>query len=223
MRRTCSGAASRPRSSTPAWISRCSTRMTPGPRRRRCTRWGMLARAIELHAAPCLLVLDEVDRLPRRTVPVDQSAADTRPGQSPPGHGVPVRSGTRPGHARPRRGGGRRRGAAVPVFRPPTSPSFSTGRCPDASWRRWWSVTAGWPVALLVYRNMRAHEAKGLGADAERLTENYVGVRLLRGLSASGSRLPARSGGLRLARRRSRGRGARIERRPGANRRGVGA
>ena len=32
---------------------------------------------------------------------------------------------------------------------------------------------------------MRAHEAKGLGADAERLTENYVGVRLLRDLSAT--------------------------------------
>ena len=29
---------------------------------------GMLSRAIELHAAPCLLVLDEVDQLPRRTV-----------------------------------------------------------------------------------------------------------------------------------------------------------
>ena len=29
---------------------------------------GMLARAIELHGAPCLLVLDEVDRLPRRTL-----------------------------------------------------------------------------------------------------------------------------------------------------------
>ena len=46
-------------------------------------------------------------------------------------------------------------------------------------------LTAGWPVALLVYRNMRAHEAKGLGADAERLTENYVGARLLRDLSAT--------------------------------------
>lgn len=31
-------------------------------------RLGMLARAIELHDAPCLLVLDEVDRLPRRTL-----------------------------------------------------------------------------------------------------------------------------------------------------------
>ena len=29
---------------------------------------GMLARAVELHEAACLLVLDEVDRLPRRTV-----------------------------------------------------------------------------------------------------------------------------------------------------------
>ena len=45
--------------------------------------------------------------------------------------------------------------------------------------------TAGWPVALLVYRNMRAHEATELGTDAARLTENYVGVRLLRDLSTT--------------------------------------
>ena len=32
----------------------------------------MLARAVEAHAAPCLVVLDEVDRLPRETVEVVQ-------------------------------------------------------------------------------------------------------------------------------------------------------
>ena len=57
---------------------------------------GMLAGALELHAAPCLLVLDEVDRLPRSTVQLSQSAADTRPGQSPPGSGCsgPIRDST---------------------------------------------------------------------------------------------------------------------------------
>ena len=43
--------------------------------------------------------------------------------------------------------------------------------------------TAGWPVALMVHRNMRASQAAGRGAAAAKLTENYIGVRLLRDLS----------------------------------------
>ena len=41
---------------------------------------GMLARAIELHAAPCVLVLDELDRLPRETVEPIQRLVDHGPG-----------------------------------------------------------------------------------------------------------------------------------------------
>ena len=40
---------------------------------------GMLARAIELHAEPCLLVLDEVDRLPRETVDLIQRLVEHGP------------------------------------------------------------------------------------------------------------------------------------------------
>ena len=43
--------------------------------------------------------------------------------------------------------------------------------------------TAGWPVALIVDRNRRAASAEPLGGDIAGLSENYVGVRLLRGLS----------------------------------------
>ena len=43
--------------------------------------------------------------------------------------------------------------------------------------------TAGWPVALMVDRNMRAAGAEQPDVDPAELSENYVGVRLLRGLS----------------------------------------
>ena len=43
--------------------------------------------------------------------------------------------------------------------------------------------TVGWAVALVVDRNMRATGADPPGVDAVGLSENYVGVRLLRRLS----------------------------------------
>ena len=44
--------------------------------------------------------------------------------------------------------------------------------------------TAGWPVALTVYRNLQVREAGPPGAATRSLTSNFVGVRLLRDLSA---------------------------------------
>ena len=44
--------------------------------------------------------------------------------------------------------------------------------------------TAGWPVALMVYRNIQVREAGHAPADAASLTSNFVGVSLLRDLSA---------------------------------------
>ena len=41
---------------------------------------GILASAVELHEAPCLLVLDEVDRLPRETVELVQRLVEHGPG-----------------------------------------------------------------------------------------------------------------------------------------------
>ena len=143
---------------------------------------GMLARAIELHAAPCLLVLDEVDRLPRRTVQLINLLLTRAPAnlhlamafRSDPGLDLAT-------HVLD--------GEAIVVgvrqcrFSTADIAQFFNGTLSRRELATVVERTAGWPVALLVYRNMRAHEAKGLGADAERLTENYVGVRLLRDLS----------------------------------------
>ena len=145
---------------------------------------GMLARAIELHAAPCLLVLDEVDRLPRRTVQLINLLLTRAPAnlhlamafRSDPGLDLAT-------HVLA--------GEAIVVgvrqcrFSTADIARFFHGKLSRRELATVVELTAGWPVALLVYRNMRAHEAKGLGADAERLTENYVGVRLLRDLSAT--------------------------------------
>ena len=145
---------------------------------------GMLARAIELHAAPCLLVLDEVDRLPRRTVQLINLLLTRAPAnlhlamafRSDPGLDLAT-------HVLA--------GEAIVVgvrqcrFSTADIARFFHGKLSRRELAKVVELTAGWPVALLLYRNMRAHEAKGLGADAERLTENYVGVRLLRDLSAT--------------------------------------
>ena len=144
---------------------------------------GMLARAIQQHGEPCLLVLDEVDRLPRRTVQLIDLLVKRAPGnlhvamafRSDPGldlapHvldgeavivGVQEFRFSRADIARFFRGGLSRRELVGVEER-----------------------TAGWPVALMAYRNMRASKHAGRGADAAKLTENYLGVRLLGDLSA---------------------------------------
>ena len=77
---------------------------------------GMLARAIELHSAPCLLVLDEVDRLPPRSVELVDRPDQTGPRQSARGRGLPFQPGSRPRHACPERLGQRCQYGAVPLF-----------------------------------------------------------------------------------------------------------
>ena len=65
---------------------------------------GTLARALDRHAAPCLLVLDEVDRLPRETVQMVQQLVEHGPGnlhfalafRSNPGLDLACRSSTAP-------------------------------------------------------------------------------------------------------------------------------
>ena len=139
---------------------------------------GMLARAIEPHAAPCLLVLDEVDRLPRSTVELINLLLTRAPAnlhlamafRSDPGLDLAT-------HVLD--------GEAIVVgvrqcrFSTADIARFFHGTLSRRELATVVERTAGWPVALLVYRNTRAHEAKGLGTDAARLTENYVGVRLL--------------------------------------------
>ena len=144
---------------------------------------GMLARAVELHAAPCLLVLDEVDRLPRRTVQLVDLLVKRAPGnlhvamafRSDPG--LEVAPHVLNGEA---------------VVAGPEDLRFSKADIArffggELSRRELVAVeerTAGWPVALMAYRNLRGRGASRQDAAADRFNENYVGVCLLRDLSA---------------------------------------
>ena len=144
---------------------------------------GMLARAMQQHGSPCLLVLDEVDRLPRRTV----ALIDLLIKRAPDNLHVAMAFRTDPGldlatHLLD--------GRAVLVG--PEQFRFSRNDIArffqgGLSRRELVAVeerTAGWAVALMVYRNVRSSKAAERDAVAAKLTENYLGVRLLRDLSA---------------------------------------
>ena len=144
---------------------------------------GMLARAIELHAAPCLLMLDEVDRLPQRTVKLVDLLVKRAPGnlhvamafRSDPG--LELAPQVLNGDA---------------VILGPENLRFSKADIArffqDGLSRRELTAvekrTAGWPVAVMMYRNLRASRPGERAANAGRLTDNYVGVCVLRDLSA---------------------------------------
>ena len=144
---------------------------------------GMLARAIELHAAPCLLMLDEVDRLPQRTVKLVDLLVKRAPGnlhvamafRSDPG--LELAPQVLNGDA---------------VILGPENLRFSKADIArffqDGLSRRELTAvekrTAGWPVAVMMYRNLRASRPGERAASAGRLTDNYVGVCVLRDLSA---------------------------------------
>ena len=114
---------------------------------------GMLARAVERNEAPCLLVLDEVERLPRRTVRfVDLLLA------------LVIR-------------------ADELRFSTDDIARFFGGSLSPGELAATEERTAGWPVALRVYRNTGASEAGTLGADAGHVAGNFMGVRLLGDLS----------------------------------------
>ena len=143
---------------------------------------GILARAIELHAAPCLLVLDEVDRLPRRTVRFIDRLLTRAPRnlcvamacRSDPGLDLAI-------HVL---GGG-----AIVIdtqqlrFSRAEMARFFDGGLSREELSAVEERTAGWPVAVMLYRNVRAGEANGPGVDPAGLTEDYIGVRLLSDLS----------------------------------------
>lgn len=143
---------------------------------------GMLARAMELHADPCLLVLDEVELLPPGTV----ESIGLLLKRGPRNLHVAMAFRANPGLDL---AAGLLDGSAVILtarqfrFSRPEIARFFDG----ALSRRELAVveerTAGWPVALMLDRNMRAAGAEPPGVEAAGLSENYVGVRLLRGLS----------------------------------------
>ena len=146
-------------------------------------RLGFLARAIERHGAPCLLALDEVERLPRHTV----GLVDLLLKRAPPNLHFVASFRSNPGmdiaaHILD--------GSAIVVdssalrFSRHEIAQFFQG---DLSRRKLAAVekrTAGWPVALTVYRNLQVREAGPSDAATRSLASNFVGVRLLRDLSA---------------------------------------
>ncbi|MCY4601547.1 MAG: LuxR C-terminal-related transcriptional regulator [Acidobacteria bacterium] len=144
---------------------------------------GMLARAIERHAAPCLLVLDELERLPRQTV----GLIDLLLKRAPPNLHFAAAFRSNPGldlAAHVLDGFAIIVGAPEFRFSKHEIAQFFKG---DLSRRKLAAVekrTAGWPVALMVYRNMQVRETGQPGSDTASLTSNFVGVRVLRDLSA---------------------------------------
>ena len=146
-------------------------------------RLGFLARAIERHRAPCLLALDEVERLPRHTV----GLVDLLLKRAPPNLHFVASFRSNPGMdiaAHVLDGSATIVDASALRFSKHEIAQFFQG---DLSRRKLAAVekrTAGWPVALTVYRNLQVREAGPSGAATRSLTSNFVGVRLLRDLSA---------------------------------------
>ena len=143
---------------------------------------GMLARAIELHGGPCLLVLDEVDRLPGDTVELIQRLLEHGPGnlhfalafRANPGLDLAMRVLDGSGVV-----------VGVEEFRFSRSEidRFFSGKLSRRQLNAVEERTAGWPVALMVDRNQQLGGAGTQGVETARLTSDFVRVRLLRGLS----------------------------------------
>ena len=145
---------------------------------------GMLACAVERHGAPCLLALDEVDRLPPETVELVQRLIEHGPGnlhfalafRSNPGLdlSMQVLDGA---------------GVVVDADELRFSRSEIEQLLGDDVSRRQLAAaaeqTGGWPIAVSVYRNQRGTDAERRGAGTARLTADFVRRRLLRGLSAA--------------------------------------
>ena len=143
---------------------------------------GALARAVDLHAAPCLLVLDEVDRLPRGTVELVQRLVE----QGPLNLHFALAFRVNPGlHLAMQifEGSGMMVGVEEFRFSRPDIDRFFGGDLPESDLVAVEERTAGWPVALMAHRNAQAGEAGRSGVETAKLTANFVGLRLLRGLS----------------------------------------
>lgn len=144
---------------------------------------GMLARAVELHAHPCLLVLDELELLPRPTV----ESVDLLLKHSPSNLHFAMAFRFNPGLDLALHVLG---GTAIVVkteqfrFSRPDIARFFDGILSRSELRAVAKRTAGWPVAVMVARNMRDTGDEQLETDTSGLADNFVGVRLLRGLSA---------------------------------------
>ena len=143
---------------------------------------GMLARAIEQHESPCLLVLDEVDRLPRRTVQLVHLLLR----RAPRNLHVALAFRVNPGFELATyllAGGAVVVDAEALRFSPEEIARFFGGSLAQAELAALEERTAGWPVALTIHRSTRASEGNLLGAGAAQITRNYISMRLLSDLS----------------------------------------
>ena len=141
---------------------------------------GLLARAVKLHAAPCLLVLDNVDRLRPRSADWLDRLVKRGPGNL---H-VAIACRSNPtinltGHELDGSvdivGTEQLRFSATEVGR------YFRGELSGRELAAVRELTAGWPLALMHCRNARGPGNSNL--DAASLDTGFVGVRLLRSLS----------------------------------------
>ena len=144
---------------------------------------GTMAEFLGRYESPCLLVLDEVDRLPRETVELLQRLID----HGPDNLHFALAFGSNPGLDLALQvfdGSGVVVGASELRFSGAEISRFFAGR--KLSRRQLDAVeeqTAGWPVALTIYRNLQATAPAQLRPETASLTSDFVRMRLLRHLS----------------------------------------
>ena len=146
-----------------------------------------LARAIEWHVAPCLLVLDEAERLPAGR-PLEMLNTLLR--HQPDNLRIAVACRRNPGldlEAAVLNGRAIRIDTEELRFSTPEIARFFSLDLPRATLRRLAERTEGWPVALQLYRNLRVGERRSVSVGDLRgdrgIAANFLGARLLRGLS----------------------------------------
>ena len=146
-----------------------------------------LARAIEWHAASCLLILDEAERLPEgRTLEV----VNTLLRHQPDNLRIAVACRRNPGldlEAAVLNGRAIRIGTEDLRFSTPEIARFFSLNLPRATLRQLAERTEGWAVALQLYRNLRVGEKRSVSVGDLRgdrgIAANFLGARLLRDLS----------------------------------------
>ena len=144
---------------------------------------GLVFSAIELHAAPCLLVLDEIDRLPERTVQLIDLLTKRAPGNL---H-IAMAYRAEPGFdiaPHVMNGDAIVVGADECRFSRADIAQFFQGELSRRQLAGVEERTAGWPVALLACRATRGFAGTEPDPAMAAVIANYFKVRLLHDLSA---------------------------------------
>ena len=158
-----------------------TARATSGDFERGDYRLRLLAHSIEVHAAPCLLALDEVDRLDAEAVGV----VDWLVRNAPPNLHVALTCRNLPEGldvATPVVEG---RGVVVTVedlrFAPREIGRFFDGTLSRRELAEVAETSRGWPIALWIHRN--AGRARASDAEQLEIAANWFDARLMRGLA----------------------------------------